>query len=285
MSIGIFVDYENIHHSLRTQYNRVPKPDVLAQSIVDKVRELVPNDHIAIASAYADWEAFEATGIQSGLKKYGIDPKYVLGKHSKTGKVLKNATDISMALDIYESVYEKSEIETFIIVSGDRDYLDLIIRLKRKRKHVFVFAVFKTTTHELFHYIPKEHFVALEDILFPQTEQPSLLMDSYKDINWKEFIIRVDRELQGSPGGFLAFTYLRDQLMVRWFNKTKEERQDILNQALSRELLVTDKRPNPQKEGILTTICLPNRENPLVNDILKEQKGEGEDFSKNTKNS
>lgn len=85
---------------------------------------------VAVARAYADWRFQKFNRHQVELYRNGIELVHVLGKSYK------NAVDLRLAIDAVELSYEHPHINTFIIVSGDRDFIHLIKHLRKRSRKV-----------------------------------------------------------------------------------------------------------------------------------------------------
>ena len=80
--------------------------------------------------AYADWRRYPQYVVP--LAESSIDmimaPAY--------GSSKKNATDIRLAIDAMELVFNRPEIGTYILLSGDSDFSSLVMKLKEYGKYV-----------------------------------------------------------------------------------------------------------------------------------------------------
>jgi hypothetical protein len=63
------------------------------------------------------------------FERHGIAP-ILIGKYSG----LKNGADIRMAMDVIETTYTRSEIDEFILLTGDSDFVPVLERLRLKAK-------------------------------------------------------------------------------------------------------------------------------------------------------
>lgn len=129
---ALFLDFENIYYYLREEFVDPPN---LNDAILELLRNL--RNHLQeefgldciISNAYADFERVGSTP-QGALFLLGVDTKNVLGTDHK------NAADMRMCIDALEVLYTRPEIQSFVLVTGDRDYIPLIQHLRRKARHV-----------------------------------------------------------------------------------------------------------------------------------------------------
>lgn len=69
------------------------------------------------------------------FQRHGFVP-ILVGKFSG----LKNGADIRMAMDVVEATYRRSEIEEFILLTGDSDFVPVLDRLREKAKRSAIVA-------------------------------------------------------------------------------------------------------------------------------------------------
>ena len=65
---------------------------------------------------------------------------YLLGveAHNVLGTEHKNAADMRLCIDAMEILYTRQNIQSFILVAGDRDYIPVIQHLKKNGRTVRV---------------------------------------------------------------------------------------------------------------------------------------------------
>ncbi|MCP4220295.1 MAG: NYN domain-containing protein [bacterium] len=115
--IAVFVDYDN------------QQLDVF--SLIELLRE---RGRVVIRRAYADWvtrQSYRKTVVQAGFEL--IDCPKVTATH-------KNAADIRLAVDCLSISYENDDIETYVFVTGDVDFVPLINKLRTMGRDTIVVA-------------------------------------------------------------------------------------------------------------------------------------------------
>ncbi|MGD9803476.1 MAG: NYN domain-containing protein [Hyphomicrobiaceae bacterium] len=81
------------------------------------------------------------------FQKHGFVP-ILIGKYSG----LKNGADIRMAMDIVETTYTRAEIDEFILLTGDSDFVPVLERLKHKAKRSAIVATeHRPNIHTTYH--------------------------------------------------------------------------------------------------------------------------------------
>ncbi len=94
--------------------------------LLDQVSNL---GRILIRRAYADWS--KGGKVRDRLLEFGIEPVHVF-QASSSGK---NASDIRLVIDAIDLLYS-SPVDTFVIVSGDADFVPLVNKLRSSGKMV-----------------------------------------------------------------------------------------------------------------------------------------------------
>ncbi len=164
---ALFLDFENIYYYLREEFVDPPN---LNDAILELIRNL--RNHLQdefgldsiISNAYADFERVGSTP-QGALFLLGVDTKNVLGTDHK------NAADMRLCIDALEVLYTRPEIQSFVLVTGDRDYIPLIQHLRRKARHVLGAGFRLKTSGDLLLNLGEGRFIDLSPFLSPATRE------------------------------------------------------------------------------------------------------------------
>ncbi len=164
---ALFLDFENIYYYLREEFVDPPN---LNDAILELLRNL--RHHLQdefgldsiISNAYADFERVGSTP-QGALFLMGVDTKNVLGTDHK------NAADMRLCIDALEVLYTRPEIESFVLVTGDRDYIPLIQHLRRKARHVLGAGFRLKASGDLLLNLGEGRFIDLTPFLSPATRE------------------------------------------------------------------------------------------------------------------
>ncbi|MCW5851111.1 MAG: NYN domain-containing protein, partial [Anaerolineae bacterium] len=135
--VAVFVDFENIYISIRNKYGEQPNFD----SIRDKCQEY---GRVTIARAYADWYRYPR--VTNALYANSIEPMYVPTyyydrEEGRMGRAIKNSVDIHMCIDCMKTLYTHPNIDTYVVITGDRDFIPLINAIRQQGKRVIVIGV------------------------------------------------------------------------------------------------------------------------------------------------
>jgi hypothetical protein len=114
--IALFIDADNVGS---------------VESIEPLLQTLEPRHSILIKRAYGDWFADNLRHWKDFLAQYEIEPIHSL----PTPLSGKNATDIRLVIDAMDLLHNP-DIQGFCIISGDRDFVPLVRRLKQSSKYL-----------------------------------------------------------------------------------------------------------------------------------------------------
>src|SRR5215218_3078865 len=133
--LAIFIDWENIYISTVSEYNS--KPNVSA--ILEKAREY---GRIVSATAYADWTDGD----------FRISPRYISARYFPGGKSSKrrtNSIDVMLAVECSDFLHNHPQVDTYVLVTGDGDFIPLVSLLRSRGKKVVVIGVSEATSYHL----------------------------------------------------------------------------------------------------------------------------------------
>ena len=155
--VALFLDWENFKISLATG-RRTPNVSALKEEVSNLGR-------VVVAKAYADWVtrtpelkgASQFINDPPALYAAGIEPVYVPtrlftgGAGSPHGHhvTVKNSVDVKMTADCIECAHSYPNIATFVLVSGDSDFIHVVNTLRTMGKRVFIIGVSWATSRRL----------------------------------------------------------------------------------------------------------------------------------------
>ena len=158
-------------------------------------------------TVFGDWtlrpdeaRVFESHGIQA----YNV-------LRSRSGK---DRSDPAINLEVYDWVRDRSDIDTFILGSGDSDFQELIRRARNRGNRVVICAFGDTIANELKNMTPIFPLEA-ELGLTPKRESPSLPLgtphaDEISKV--QAFVNRMDEVERTLP--YVVLNYLRNTLVT-----------------------------------------------------------------------
>ena len=233
--VALFIDWENFKISLAVGH-RTPNVSALKEEVSNHGR-------VVIAKAYADWvtRAPELRGASQflndppSLYAAGIEPVFVPTRAPspnatnangmRTGRI-KNSVDVKMTADCIEIAHSYPNIGTFVLVSGDSDFIHVVNALRTMGKHVIVVGISWSTSRRLADQVDTLVLYDVdvdppETIAEPvepsvQPAEPALDRTSAADLNDViraiEEIIRAERKAGGNP----LLTSIKQRLVRRY---------------------------------------------------------------------
>ena len=143
--LAIFMDWENIYISTVTEYGT--KPNVSA--ILEKAHEY---GRIVSSNAYADWTDSDYRNAPPTLYSNGISPRYISARYFPGGKSSKrrtNSIDVMLAVECSDFLHDHPQVGTYVLVTGDGDFIPLVSLLRSRGKKVVVIGVSEATSYHL----------------------------------------------------------------------------------------------------------------------------------------
>ncbi len=132
---ALFIDFDNFILSMKDAFKEKTDEECLniLLKIITNMREKESN-MLILSRAYADWETWSHIPAQSSLMLINVEPRFVLDKPGKS------SADIKLSLEALEILLTRDEIEKFIIIGGDRDYIPMVSRIKEGIKEIEVYG-------------------------------------------------------------------------------------------------------------------------------------------------
>lgn len=143
--VAVFWDYENV--KVAAQGVKAP----LAESLISYSES---KGHPRFKMVYANWRRERETLVQA-LYSLGFEPIHV-----STGK--ENSVDIKLTVDCLNTAHHYPEIQQFIIVTADRDFVPLVTALRTLRKRVTLIGRTETASEQLL--LSANEFIDLEKL-------------------------------------------------------------------------------------------------------------------------
>ncbi|MGB7440426.1 MAG: NYN domain-containing protein [Coleofasciculaceae cyanobacterium] len=170
--IAVFWDYEN---------TKVPAEGInlpLAEALIAYSESL---GHPKILRVYSNWQREKSAVSVQALYSLGFEPIHVsMGKP--------NSVDLKLAIDCLSTAYNHSEIEYFIIVTADKDFIPLVNALKALKKHVIIVGKADVVSEHLMlsahDFVPLEtlpkHLNSYQELVYDNTQAKISYEDSIK---------------------------------------------------------------------------------------------------------
>jgi len=275
-TVALFVDFEHLQRSLEHLFASQCSVSEVVQSLVSRVHDL---GVVVLANVYADWE--EYPGMQSEMKRLHLDPRFVLPHTQEIELTVTrgSCSGITMALDALQTMYERNEIDTYVLATGEPGFFDLITRLRGHGKKVIVIGCEETTSTDLTE--SASRFEPLNDQIEAEPVSHEDTPPSPEDLDfqhpaagfdWSPFLLLMDRLEQHLP--FVSLKYLKNQVLtpVHGCDNTQESKAGLIREAIRMKYIETYKIPNPKNPNFATTACRLNRKNQNVRRIVSQSR-------------
>lgn len=143
---ALLIDWENLKFSLSSRGRSVS---------ISALRDAADSHgRLVVARAYADWQEPVHAGDAPNLYASGIEPVYVPVKHyygdsdDERGR-RRNSVDVKLAADCIELCHRYPSIYTYVLASGDQDFLHVVNTLRPYGKRTVAIGVSWTTSPRL----------------------------------------------------------------------------------------------------------------------------------------
>jgi hypothetical protein len=271
VTTALFVDFENLRLG-------VPDPHGKTDTAIDVLNKLLQRlekegKRVLIRRAYADWEGEGLEGVQGQLSLMSFLPVYVLGLAGK------NSADLEMSLDCMDILLSRDDVERFILVAGDRDFIPIVRRVVEAGKQVRVAAFRGSTSADLVEVAGRRNFIdvgrfletpmqmsATMTMTAPRTIEEALAEPdeppydpSAEDLErTMRLVVQADRKYRGR--GIWLVPFFKEWMNPEFAGMNNENRKGILG-ALSAEKAVTvETREDGLGRSNSYSVLVPDRE-------------------------
>lgn len=137
----MFVDYENLYSVLTSQSSRDSKTSEYANEILEEVRRYLEEGDdtpTIFGRAYGPFDVLldtEDSGVPANLHRQGIDPTYV------PSAMQGNTSEIQLTIEVTQFLNNRPDVQTVVLVTGDRPYLPLVRTIREEGRRALVAAI------------------------------------------------------------------------------------------------------------------------------------------------
>jgi uncharacterized LabA/DUF88 family protein len=245
--VALFIDFENIRYSLLNNYGQEPDP----HKLIAKARKY---GTVPVAFAYADFskhpDQYKRRFEAAGISRVDVPLRELPGGKEKS------AADLIMLLDIVDTVLDRPQISTFVLMTGDGDFVRISARLKNRfGKTVVISGVPGTISSDLVDSATTADPMEIEERQLGDAEARYVRLLGWIDEHWETTtFMNIARYISG-PRHPLGQVGLEDAKAVL----NSLVRVDVLRQ----EVVDLD-------GGNITRAIRLNRTHPFVEHVLAE---------------
>jgi len=225
---AMFVDYDNLYTVLKSQSERSRSTSKYAEEIFEEVRRyLEEGDDMPtiFGRAYGSFDTLldaEDAEVPSALHRSGIEPVHV-----PTG-MQENTAEIRLTLELTQFLTRRSDVQTMVIVTGNRPYLPLVRWIREQGCRPLVAAVNP-----------------------PQTADTPAFVEDSKYLDARNLLSQESREdlLANAPTSGAAYTRAKTP-----DNPPPQQYQTLSNPAARRAIEITEEHFGQYDEVYLTPL-------------------------------
>ncbi len=252
--VAAFVDFENIRYSTINSLGREPDP----LSWRDKALEY---GLMAVARAYADFDQHPQQ-VRTRLDVAGFESQHYPAKRTvdqQGREKIVSRSDLNFALDIINTALARPDIKTFLLFTGDKDFIRVVTTLRnRLGKRVVICGVPGSIS---------------PDLVAAAGEQDPLELEPVPDVDI-EVIRAIDRYVRQLHDGFVPTQSHMSRTLWRFLDRNllpSEHIEAKVMELLRKGILTKRQTLNGQNQELITTELNP--EHPLVQDALPGYEG------------
>lgn len=250
--LAVFVDFENIRYSTINSFGREPDP-ILWRDMAMK------HGLMGVARAYADFDQ-HPEAVRTRLDVAGFEAFHYPAKRvtDATGRErYTSRSDLNMAVDIINTALVRPDLTTFMIFSGDKDFIRLVTTLRnRLGKRVIIAGVPGSVSPELVAAAGESDLIEME---------PSADVDA-------AVIEAIDTYIRQLHDGFVPTQSHMSRTLWRFLDRSllaSEHIEAKVMEFLRKGVLSKRQTINGQGQELVTTEL--NTEHPLVVQVLGDR--------------
>ena len=250
--VALFIDFENVRYSMLNNYGQEPDP----HKLIAKARRY---GTVPVAYAYADFskhpDQYKRRFEAAGISRIDVPLRMLPGGKEKS------AADLIMLLDIVDAVLDRPQISTFVLMTGDSDFVRISARLKNRfGKNVVISGVPGTISSDLIDSASLADPIEIEERRLGDPEARYVRLLGWIDDHWETTtFMNIARYIAG-PRHPLGPVGLEDAKAIL----NSLVRVDVLRQ----EMVDLD-------DGSTTRAIRLNRDHSFVQQVLAEWQSHG----------
>lgn len=248
--VAAFVDFENIRYSTINSYGREPDPVVWR----DKALKY---GLMSVAKAYADFDQ-HPPHVRTRLDVAGFEMNHYPVKRSQDSQgreKIASRSDLNLVVDIINTALVRPDIKTFLLFSGDKDFIRLVTTLRnRLGLRVVICGVPGSVS---------------PDLVAAAGEGDPLEIEQTEDIDIS-VIQSISTYVEQLHDGFVPTQSHMSRSLWRFVDRSKLPSEHIeakVMEFLRKQVLIKRQTINGQGNELVTTEL--NAQHPLVREALQ----------------
>lgn len=275
-----FIDFENFYYSLTDlrsmTYERANEVSI---SMIDTALNRLKDEagDFIIKQAFADWE--ELPEAKKELQKMGIRVEDVLSTAHK------NSADIEMSLSIQDVVLTRPDIQTILILAGDRDYMPIALRTREMGRKLLLAGLKESLSGDLKKMVGKEYYYYVDPENYSvykedqshgnrtQTGEESQIKElTIEQLKTAQACIEAYDEYRPKYGSVKLGAFLVDRLAKALPNLDHMKRKEVLTSITEIGMIDIAQRRSFLGDEFFAVFTV-NEENELIKKIRNETGG------------
>jgi uncharacterized LabA/DUF88 family protein len=247
--VAAFVDFENIRYSSINSFGL--EPDPLAWR--DKALKY---GLMAVARAYADFDQHPAP-VRMRLDVAGFEAQHYPAKRTSDGagrEKIQSRADLNFVIDVINTALTRPDIETFLLFTGDKDFIRLVTTLRnRLGKKVVICGVPGSVS---------------PDLVVAAGAEDMLSFQQSADVD-RQFIQAIDKYVRQLHDGFVPTQSHMSRTLWRFVPRDilpSEHIEAKVMEFLRKGVLTKRQTINGQGQELVMTELNPDH--PLVQDAI-----------------
>jgi uncharacterized LabA/DUF88 family protein len=247
--VAVFVDFENIRYSTINSFGREPDPITWR----DKALKY---GLMAVARAYADFDQHPLP-VRNRLDVAGFEAQHYPAKRTTDNQgreKIVSRSDLNFAIDIINTALARPDIKTFLLFTGDKDFIRVVTTLRnRLGKRVVISGVPGSVS---------------PDLVAAAGEEDALQMSQSVDVDLA-VIKAIDAYVKQLHAGFVPTQSHMSRTLWRFLDRTllpSEHIEAKVMEFLRKGILTKRQTVNGQNQELVTTELNPGH--PLVQQAM-----------------
>jgi len=247
--VAVFVDFENIRYSTINSFGREPDPITWR----DKALKY---GLMAVARAYADFDQHPLP-VRNRLDVAGFEAQHYPAKRTTDNQgreKIVSRSDLNFAIDIINTALARPDIKTFLLFTGDKDFIRVVTTLRnRLGKRVVISGVPGSVS---------------PDLVAAAGEEDPLQMSQSVDVDLA-VILAIDAYVKQLHPGFVPTQSHMSRTLWRFLDRAllpSEHIEAKVMEFLRKGILTKRQTVNGQNQELVTTELSPAH--PLVQQAL-----------------